>query len=406
MRRPSRRTLARVGVTAVVLAGGALAAERAGLLEAVKAPIREWVRHHEAPRIEWETVEPAEVGLDRAALDSLRAALEARGTRGFLVAREGAIAYEWYAEEFGPNLTWLAAAATKGLIGSLVLGLAIDSVGVDLDHEVSRYIPEWAADSLRSRVRLRHLAFHSSGLEDVDFIGGARGELDGWKARYYENPPERFRFAIDRAPIRFEPGARYEYSGVGYYVLAYALARALADAGGDDLRSLVRDRLMRPLGIPDDTWIMSYGHRYRVDDLTLFAIGSGGSFSLRGAARLAQLVMDRGRRENRRILEAATVDALTDPDAVADHAPHADRVVAPWGAPAAGWFLNSEGAWPSLPRDALATLGDRHQIVLIVPSWDLVAVRLGAKALDAEDVDYTRALVTRFLDPLAKAVRR
>ena len=45
--------------------------------------------------------------------------------------------------------------------------------------------------------------------------------------------------------------------------------------------------------------------------------------------------------------------------------------------PGLGWWTNVNGAWPSLPRDAFAGAGNGHQIVLVIPSLDLVVVRFG-----------------------------
>jgi len=42
-----------------------------------------------------------------------------------------------------------------------------------------------------------------------------------------------------------------------------------------------------------------------------------------------------------------------------------------------GAWLNSGGFWSSLPRDAVVGAGAGHQILLVVPSLDIVVVRLG-----------------------------
>ena len=48
-------------------------------------------------------------------------------------------------------------------------------------------------------------------------------------------------------------------------------------------------------------------------------------------------------------------------------------------APASGlaWYVNSDGVWPAVPRDAFAGAGASHQVILVVPSVDLVMVRNG-----------------------------
>ena len=41
------------------------------------------------------------------------------------------------------------------------------------------------------------------------------------------------------------------------------------------------------------------------------------------------------------------------------------------------WWINNAGQWPDLPRDAFAAGGAGHQVMLVVPSLDLIAVRNG-----------------------------
>lgn len=403
-KRPGRRA-AWLLLTGAALAAGGVLAERAGLLDPIKAPVRTWIRHHEPAELDWPTAPPAEVGLDAGALDALREDLERWDTRAFLVTRGGSIAYEWYRSDFGPNLLWYTASTAKPIIGGLILALAVELEAVDLDDPGFRYVPEWRGDSLRSRIWLRHLASHSSGIQDVDFVKGAEDDLSGWQERYYEHAGERFRMALERAPIRFEPGTRYEYSGVGYYALADILERALARHGHPDLRAFVRDRLMRPLGIPDDAWRMSYGTSYEVDGRTLYAIGSGGSITARAAARVTHMVMRHGRWDGRQVVDSAVLARMLDPSAVPEHSFDTEGTASPWGAPATGWYLNRSGAWPSLPEDALVAIGNRHQMLLAVPSWDLVAVRLGAEPLGGFDAPARQTVDARFFAPLARAVR-
>jgi hypothetical protein len=69
-----------------------------------------------------------------------------------------------------------------------------------------------------------------------------------------------------------------------------------------------------------------------------------------------------------------------------------------------GLWVNSDGFWPSLPRDAAVGQGAGHQILLVVPSLDLVVVRLG-KLLGKDDFqgDYWRALEPALFQPLMAA---
>lgn len=349
----------------------------------------------EEPSVRWPSDERPE-GIDLSALPRMGRRLAGAGTRAFLVVYRGRVAYEWTAWNAGPNRTHEMAAMAKPIIATTALLVAIGDGRLDLDTPVHRFIEPWAAEPLHRRIRVRDLAFHTSGLDDVDFPAGRRGELDGWKRRYFEQHAERFRMAIEEVPVIFEPGSRHSYSGVGYYALAYTLAKALRGAPQPDVPSLLRARVFGPLGIPDDAWRISYGRRYEHDGLPLYVCGSGARMTPRAIARVAELIARRGRWNG---------ETLIEPEAI-------ERALGPSGSPPVsiehGWWLNGWGRWPELPPDALVGLGGGDQVLLAVPSLELVMVRLGS-ALDGSGDDREgsgdEAIVEQLFEPLMRAVR-
>jgi hypothetical protein len=70
-----------------------------------------------------------------------------------------------------------------------------------------------------------------------------------------------------------------------------------------------------------------------------------------------------------------------------------------------GWWTNFDGVWPAVPRDAFAGAGAGHQLLLVVPSLDLIVVRSG-DALAARDAEggFWGAAVKHVFDPLMAAV--
>lgn len=352
------------------------------------------------PDVAWQAADPEHEGLNGAVLDSLRLSL-AEGTESFLVVRGNHVVYEWYATGSGPNLRRGTAAMAKAITGTLVALTAATDRRIGLDDPAWKYIPRWHADSIRSKIRIGDLASHHSGMDNVDFGAGRDGKLEGWKKRYYEHRGERFELALDTAPILFPPGTRSSYSGVGYYALAYALAASLKGAPQQDVRTLLRERIMGPLGIPDQDWQLSYGESYQVDGMTLYAIGSGASYTTRAAARVGELFLDRGRWGDRWLLDSGLVSRALAPavePAVSDSGPYPAAPEASGG----GWALNIHGSWPTVPRDAIAGMGDGQQAILVVPSLDLVMVWMGKHLAPADD--FETALRDQLFSPLMRAV--
>ncbi len=365
-------------------------------LAALKLTHRAWpiesfvldlAHHFEPPDITYPTAAPGDEGIDPAALATIRQGLAAHGTTALLVVRGGRLVYEWYALRAGPDQPHYTAALAKGAIGSMALLAALTEGRLRLDEPAWKFLPQWRHDPLRSRIRIRDLAFHTSGLADVDFFRGQTGMLRGWRKTYYRHPAERFRLAIDRVPLLFTPGTHYRYSGIGYYALAYALTVALQGTADPDIRSLLRDRIMRPLGIPQRDWQISYGKSYRADGLTLYAMGSGADLTARAEARIGEMILRNGRWNGRTVVSPYWLRQMLAGTRAPPYRPDPDPRGRP--VPSGGWWLNTDGAWPSLPRDAIAAEGAGHQILLVVPSLDLVFVRQG-RALGAADADARR----------------
>ena len=78
----------------------------------------------------------------------------------------------------------------------------------------------------------------------------------------------------------------------------------------------------------------------------------------------------------------------------------------PFPAPALGWYNNSDGVWPDVPRDAGAGAGAGNQVLLVVPSLNLIVVRNGSTLGDEEKGEGFWGGLERYLfDPLMSAVQ-
>jgi CubicO group peptidase (beta-lactamase class C family) len=345
----------------------------------------------------WDTATPEQQGFSAPALEALWRRIDTGGASAFLVARAGKLIFERYGGGASPNQRIDIAALGKSVTAAPVLLVALGDGRLSLDDPASLYVRQWRDDPVKRAITIRQLAAHSSGLDDVNFLR----EQSAWKRVYREQAGQRFRLAVTTAPLLFEPGIHYSYSGIGYYVLAYAAAVALSQEGDRvDLRSLLAGRIMEPLGIPKHDWTISYGRAYEWDGYRLYALGSGGSYTPRALARIGQLLLNRGEWQGRPLLEARWVDTMLS-DLGSARVREAATTDPPTGI---GVWLNSEGFWPSLPRDAALGAGGRHEILLVVPSLDLVVVRLG-RSLGQDDWegDFWHALEPALFRPLMAA---
>src|SRR5947209_9114399 len=173
--------------------------------------------------VEWKATTPQRVGLDAAKLDAWRDELAALRTTGLLLIRRGAIAYEWYAAGWGPDKPHGTASMAKALVGGMSLLVASSDGAIAADDLASRYIPAWRGDPLKSKITIRQLATHTSGIEDAEQDGIPHTELPGWKGAFWKREPDPFSIAVRDAPVRFEPGSRNAYSNPGMPALSYAI---------------------------------------------------------------------------------------------------------------------------------------------------------------------------------------
>ncbi|MGH7996651.1 MAG: serine hydrolase domain-containing protein [Opitutaceae bacterium] len=323
-----------------------------------------------APSFHWQTASPRSEGFSKAKLDALCADLAIRHTKAFLVARDDRIVYEWYAPDWNAAKPHYTASMAKAVIGGVALAAAMDRTSIRLDDLASKYIAAWRSDPVKSTITVRELGSHTSGLGDADVDADVNVvKLTGWMGEFWHVlPPPRdpFTIARDIVPMVAKPGAEFHYSNPGIGMMCYCITAALRDSNSPqkDIRSLLRDAVMRRIGIADDQWDCGYDKTSRVDGLPLVGAWGGADFTARAAARLGRLMLHDGDWDGDQVLSAEAVRKTTADSGL----PNAVN---------AGWWTNARGRVLALPRDAYWASGAGNQTLLIVPSLKLIMVRFG-----------------------------
>ena len=78
----------------------------------------------------------------------------------------------------------------------------------------------------KSKITIRQLGSHASGLEDAETDRQPHHELTGWKGDFWKRlpvPRDPFTVSRDVAPTLDEPGERFRYSNPGIAMLGYAI---------------------------------------------------------------------------------------------------------------------------------------------------------------------------------------
>jgi len=337
----------------------------------------------EASARPWPMGDAAEVAplpktIDAAKLDAaVAAAFDPAGmTAALVVTHKGRIVAERYGKGIRSDTALESWSMGKSLTGTLLARL-IQMGAYTLWEEAP--IPEWrqAANDPRARIRIGDLMRMSSGLrirapQDPDF--DPKGPYPD-HLYLYTGGVDSFRYAATR-PLQWPPNTVGRYRNTDPVLASYLIRLAVEKRGEDYLRFPQR-ALFEKLGIR--TMVLE------TDPYGNFLTQGYELGSARDWARLANLSLQDGVWNGERLLPEGYVEYV--------------RTVAPaWeqdGRPVYGggfFWVNGDSTFP-VPRQAFYMAGAGGQTALIVPSHDLVVVRLGHyKGAEAGERALNRAL--------------
>jgi CubicO group peptidase (beta-lactamase class C family) len=363
---------------------------------------------------EWQKASPETEGFSAEKLQQMTDTLAKHNTTSILVIRNDRIVLEWYAPGWNADKKHYTASLAKALVGGMSLELALNDGRLNADDPACLYISEWKNDPQKSKITIRQLATHSSGIEDAelsdeDLLNASRKgiiikdqhmDIPGWKGHFWRKDPDPFTIARDSAPVIFPPGTSYHYSNPGMAMLAYAVTASYKGTDYPDIRTLLAERIYRPIGIKNNDWDIGYGQTYKVSGLELVANWGGGSFTPRAVARIGRLMMNNGNWEGRQLIDAKWVKLVTQ---------YAGTPLPPRDskqpAPACGlaWYNNYDGIWENAPRDLFLGSGAGNQTLIVIPSLKMIIVRNGSDMFDARKGEghfygVVRYLVDKLMD--------
>ncbi len=307
-------------------------------------------------------------GVDYAALNAALAAAfdepylpdDPRNTKAVVVIYRGQLIAERYADGVGastPLHSWsMAKSVTQAQIGILVReGL------LDLYAPVA--VPEWSGDGdRRGAITLDQLLRMSSGLEFNEDYG-----ISTHVSRMLAQEPDAGAYAAS-LPLEFAPGEHWSYSSGTTNILS-RLIRQTVGGSTQDHYLFVQENLFIPLNARSAV--------FEADASGTFVGSSYAYATARDWARLGQLYLQDGIWRGQRILPEGWVDYSKTPtpnNPANNYGAHFWLNAEPEdGYAVEGWAP----IWPEVPRDAYRMSGYQGQHVAIIPSADLVVVRLG-----------------------------
>ena len=344
---------------------------------------------------DFQTANPERWGIDPIPLQEHADELFRRNTQIYVIIYNDTIVYERYLPDWNRYKPHGTASAAKGIMGGLSLMLAIHDGLVSLDDPAYKYIPQWKDDPPKSKITLRQLGAHTSGLADSTEPGSNQNILPGWKGDFWRQERNPFIISRDEAPVIFAPGTDVQYSNPGIGMLNYTVTVALKDTEHNDIRTYLWERLIKKMGIPREEWNMGYGKTFEADGLKLVATWGGGSVSARAMAAVGRLLVNKGNWDGKQLIRAKVVE---------DVLQHSGMPSTCSG----GFWLNTDitgkKCWTALPQDTAMAAGAKDQVMIFSSSRNLIIVRFGDSNI--EQGNYAENIINKYIGiPLAKACR-
>lgn len=323
------------------------------------------------PGAAWPTAAPAEAGLDAAKLQEALDFATTHSSESVLVIRHGCLVGASRLDPVFGEAALDGWSMTKAAT-ALLAGRAVTLGRFDIDAPIGPLFPE--ADAAHAALTPRHLMTMSSGLH-LTWLRDFNGT---------NLMPDRVRDALS-LPFDQEPGTYWEYAQSPCTLLAEAITRAV----GQDLQSFAQQELFGPIGIAAGSWTWERdraGHTQGWAHLQMRP---------QDWARLGQLVLNRGSWNGTQLISEDYIEAATS-SSPANHAygffiwlNGKDSYVMPG---VNGRDAGTGRLVPKAPADSIIFAGQDEQRVYVIPSLDMVVVRLGQKG--SREADFRRSFWT------------
>lgn len=292
---------------------------------------------------QWDTITPASLQWSPTAIDSLYDYLAAQNTKAFILLKDGKIVLERYFDGHSASDNWYWASAGKTLTAALV-GIAQQQQLLDIQDPTQQYLGAGWTDCTPAQeqaITLWHQLTMTTGLDDS-------GNLD---------------CTADTCLLYLAPpGTRWSYHNAPYTLLIDVLEQAT----NQPINAFAGQQLLQPLGMNG----------------TFLPVGDNTSFfsNARSMARFGLWVLNRGNWAGNILMsDTSYFNAMTTSSQALNLA---------YGYL---WWLNGASTYmipgvpfplpgsisPHAPSDMIAALGKNGQCINVVPSQNLVWIRMG-----------------------------
>jgi CubicO group peptidase (beta-lactamase class C family) len=133
---------------------------------------------------------------------------------------------------------------------SVTIMQLVEKGRLSLDHTLDKFVDEtWLPQETTSKITIRHLLTHSSGL------GSYFNRVYARSSRQLFRKLDDYKPLVEVEKLAFEPGARFQYSNTGMFLLGVVIEKVT----GEDYFDYVRKVIYAPAGMKNsDCYDMDY----------------------------------------------------------------------------------------------------------------------------------------------------
>ena len=311
-------------------------------------------------------------------------------TDGIVIIKGGKIIYERYDHNYGPEKRHAFWSISKSIF-SAVYGAALADGKLKNEDSVCARLAQ--KDAKICAIRNIDLLQHSSGLEWAETYENSSRPKDSSVIAllYGGGTKDATNFVLSLHQPSHPPGTHWNYSSGDSNLLAGVFRIAL----GEEAAAYPWKRIFSPLGIQSFIW--------ETDEKGSLIASSYLHGTPRDLARVGLLFLREGKWAGQDILPSNWIRFST---TMAPALRTTKQIVAPGREPnmyGAHWWLNlanpDQGLgkpWPNQPENVYAALGHWGQSMIILPSEDLVIVRMANDRRDRLPLDRFLSLVREF----------
>lgn len=298
---------------------------------------------------EWQTTTTASLGWNETELNNLYTYLQQKGTKAFIVLKNGKIVTERYFGTFTADSIWYWASAGKTMTAMLV-GIAQQEGILNTSHKTSQYLGTgWTSlpPAKEDLITIRHQLTMTTGLDDAV-------------------TPDNDCTSPACLVYKADAGTRWAYHNAPYTLLD----KVVQNASGTTYNSYFQQKIRDRIGM-NGVWL--YGGGYNNVYYS----------NARSMARFGLLLLNKGKWDQTAILSDSNYF-----NAQVNTSQNLN--------PSYGYltWLNGKSTYmlptlqavfpgmlvPNAPADMYSALGKNDQKVYVVPSQNLVVIRMGESA--------------------------